>query len=438
MWKKNILKQFSLYTMAIVLIFGAVLSVAATDNDNIVEIDRVVAIVNDDVITDSELQQRIDAILLQMRQQKASLPPRSVLKKQVLERIIINRIQLQLAAANGMRVDDETLNQTISRIAEQNGMTISEFRDVIEQDGYSFAQFRENMREEIIITRLRQRQVDSRISVSEKEVENFLINQKTQGNANDEYHLSHILIALPEGASPTQIKAAQEKAQQVLDEIRQGKNFDMEAMMVSDGQQALKGGDLGWRKAGELPTIFAAVAQDMKPGEISDLIRSPSGYHIIKLLEYRDAERHMITQTQARHILIRTDDLTTDEHAKNLLLEIKKRAVNGEDFAVLAKTYSDDTATATNGGDLGWVSKGKMVPEFEKVMLAQAPGSISDPIQTQFGWHIIEILGRREIDDTEEFNRNKVRELIYQRKIEETNVNWLRRLRDESYVEFRL
>ncbi len=438
MCKNNILKQLSLCTMAIVLTFGAALSVAATDNDNIVEIDRVVAIVNDDVITDSELQQRIDAILLQMRQQKASLPPRSVLKKQVLERIIINRIQLQLAAANGMRVDDETLNQTISRIAEQNGMTISEFRDVIEQDGYSFAQFRENMREEIIITRLRQRQVDSRISVSEKEVENFLINQKTQGNANDEYHLSHILIALPEGASPTQIKAAQKKAQQVLDEIRQGKNFDMEAMMVSDGQQALKGGDLGWRKAGELPTIFANVAQDMKPGEVSDLIRSPSGYHIIKLLEYRDAERHMITQTQARHILIRTDDLTTDEHAKNLLLEIKKRAVNGEDFAVLAKTYSDDTATASNGGDLGWVSKGKMVPEFEKVMLAQAPGSISDPIQTQFGWHIIEILGRREIDDTEEFNRNKVRELIYQRKIEETNVNWLRRLRDESYVEFRL
>ncbi len=438
MWKNNILKQFSLFTMAIVLILGAGLSVAATDSDNIVEIDRVVAIVNDDVITDSELEQRIDAILLQMRQQKASLPPRSVLKKQVLERIIINRIQLQLAAANGMRVDDETLNQTISRIAEQNGMTISEFRDVIEQDGYSFAQFRENMREEIIITRLRQRQVDSRISVSEKEVENFLINQKTQGNANDEFHLSHILIALPEGASPTQIKAAQEKAQQVLDEIRQGKNFDMEAMMVSDGQQALKGGDLGWRKAGELPTIFADVAQDMKPGEVSDLIRSPSGYHIIKLVEYRDAERHMITQTQARHILIRTDDLTTDEHAKSLLLEIKKRAVNGEDFAVLAKTYSDDTATASNGGDLGWVSKGKMVPEFEKVMLAQAPGSISDPIQTQFGWHIIEVQGRREIDDTEEFNRNKVRELIYQRKIEETNVNWLRRLRDESYVEFRL
>jgi len=438
MWTKILHKRLSLPAMAIALMLSPALSSAAMDDEDTIEIDRIVAIVNDDVITATELQQRIATIVQQLRQQRTSLPPLSVLQKQMLERIIINRIQLQLAAANGLRVDDETLNQTISRIADQNGMTISQFRDVIEQDGYSFAQFRENMREEIIITRLRQRQVDSRISVSDKEVENFLINQKTQGNASDEFRLGHILIALPEGASPTQIKTAQEKAQQVLDKIRQGQNFDLEAMMVSDGQQALKGGDLGWRKAGELPTIFANVVQDMKPGDVSDLIRSPSGYHIIKLLDYRDAERHMITQTQARHILIRTDDLTTDEHAKSLLLEISKRAANGEDFAALAKTYSDDKASAANGGDLGWVSKGKMVSEFEKAMLALDPGSISEPIQTQFGWHIIEVLDRRKIDDTEEFNKNKVRELIYQRKIEEANVNWLRRLRDESYVEFRL
>ena len=411
---------------------------AAAENKDYTELDRIVAVVNDDVITASELRQRIDTITQQMRQQRAPLPPLPVLRKQVLERIIINRIQLQLAAANGIRVDDETLNQTIRRIAEQNNMTLGQFRGVIEQDGFSFARFRESMREEIIITRLRQRQVDSRISVSDQEVDNFLANQKIQGNANDEYRLGHILIALPEGASPGQIKAARKKAQQILDELRQGTDFVQEAMAVSDGQQALSGGDLGWRRAGELPTIFADVVRDMKTGDISDLIRSPSGFHIIKLMDHRNTDRRIVTQTRARHILIRTNDLTSDEQARALILELRERAAGGEDFAELARTYSDDKASAVDGGDLGWVEKGKMVPEFEQAMLTLQPGQLSEAVKTQFGWHLIEVVERRETDVTEEFTKNKVREQIYQRKVEEANINWLRKLRDESYVELRL
>ncbi len=411
---------------------------SAAEGGEIMELDRIVAVVNDDVITTTELQQQIDIIVRQLRQQRTPLPPLPVLKKQVLERIIVNRIQLQLAAANGIRVDDETLNQTIRRIAERNNLTLAQFRDVIEADGFSFAQFRESMREEIIITRLRQRQVDSRISVSDQEVENFLANQKIQGNANDEYRLGHILIALPEGASPAQIRAARAKAEKILGELRGGADFTQKAMSVSDGQQALSGGDLGWRKAGELPTIFADKVQHMKTGDISNLIRSPSGFHIIKLVDHRNAERHIATQTRARHILIRPNDLTTDEQARELLLQLRERAASGEDFAELARTYSDDKASAVDGGDLGWVEKGKMVPEFEKAMLALQPGQFSDPVKTQFGWHLIEVVDRREIDVTEEFTKNKVREQIYQRKVEEAGANWLRKLRDESYVELRL
>lgn len=424
--------------LAIALLLGILFTPVASGSEDLVEIDSIVAVVNDDVITASELRERIDTIARQLRQQRTATPPLPVLRKQVLERIIINRIQLQLAAANGIRVDDETLNQTLRRIAGQNNLTLGQFREVIEQDGFSFARFRESMREEIIITRLRQRQVDSRITVSDQEVDNFLANQKIQGNANDEYRLGHILVALPEGASPGQIKAARKKARQILEELRHGTDFVQEAMAVSDGQQALSGGDLGWRKAGELPTIFADVVPGMKVGDISDPIRSSSGFHIIKLMDHRNTERHIVTQTHARHILIRTNDLTSDDQAKEMILQLRARAAAGEDFTELAKTYSDDKASAVDGGDLGWVEKGKMVPEFEKAMLALQPGQFSDPVKTQFGWHLIEVVDRRDTDVTEEFTRNKVREQIYQRKVEEANTNWLRKLRAESYVELRL
>lgn len=416
----------------------ALTATAATETPPPETIDRIAAIVNDDVITASELEQRLTTLTKQLRQQRTPLPPRAVLRKQLLERMVLNRIQLQIAETTGIRVDDETLNKTIGNIAAQNKLTLSQFRDVLEKDGFGFAQFREEMRQEIIIRRLLQRQVESRISVTEQEIDNFLVNQKTQGKAHDEYHLGHILIALPEAASPAEIREARERAQGILEELRRGRDFSETAVAVSDGQQALKGGDLGWRKSGELPTLFVNVVQNMKVGEVSDLIRSPSGFHIIKLLEHRSGQRHLVTQSRARHILIRPGGLTSEEQALETARELRRRLLAGEDFAQLAKEYSDDKASAVDGGDLGWVSPGQMVPEFEQALAKLEPGTISEPVKSGFGWHLIQVLERRQHDDTDEFTRNQARKQIFQRKVEEAQANWLRRLRDEAYVEYRL
>ena len=345
--------------------------------------------------------------------------------------------QLQLAARSGIQVDDDTLNRTISTVAAQNKLTLSEFRNVLERDGVDFAQFREEMRDEITLRKLRQRQVDSRITVTNQEIDNLLATQKRQGNISDEYRIGHILIALPEAATPKQIQAAREKAQTVLSELRHGADFGKTAITFSDGQQALDGGDLGWRRAGELPTMFSDVVLQLKVGEISDLIRSSSGFHIIKLLGHRGGDRHITTQTHARHILIRPNELITDDDARRKLEEIRNRIEHGEKFAAMAEAYSDDKANSGNGGDLGWVNPGDMDPDFEAAMDALQPNQLSQPVRTRFGWHLIEVLGRRNQDITEEFERTKAREQIYQRKIEEESMNWLRRLRDEAYVEIR-
>ncbi len=410
----------------------------AAEQPQAATIDRIAAIVNDDVITTSELEQRLDTLLKQLRQQRTALPPRQVLRKQVLERMVLKRIQLQIAALSGIRVDDETLNKTMANIAAQNDLTLSQFRDVLERDGFSFARFREEMRQEITIRRLLQRQVESRISISEQEVDNFLINQKTQGKAHDAYRLGHILIALPEAASPAQIRAARERARGILAELRDGRDFAETAIAVSDGQQALKGGDLGWREAGELPTLFVDVVRHMKVGEVSDLVRSPSGFHIIKLLDHRSGQRHLVTQTHARHILIRPDGLNSSEQALETARDLRRRLLAGEDFAELAREFSDDKASAVDGGDLGWVNPGQMVPEFEQALARLSPGAISEPVKSGFGWHLIQVLERREHDDTDEFTRQQARKQIFQRKLEEAQANWLRRLRDEAYVEYRL
>jgi len=421
------------------LLLWATTSVLAANNkDDTTAIDRIVAVVNDDVITATELRARIDDLKKQLRRQDTTLPPPDVLRKKVLERFVLGRIQLQLAAANGIRVSDEMLNKTISAIATQNKLSLSGFREVLQQDGYNFAHFRENMREEITMRRLRQRQVASRITISPQEIDNFLINQRAQGHADDEYHLGHILIALPESASPTRIRKKQAQAQAVLEKLRQGEDFTATAAAVSDGRQALQGGDLGWRKAGELPTIFADAVQGMKTGELSTVIRSPSGFHIIKLLGHRSTKHHVIKQTRARHILIRPNALVSEADARKKLLELRERVLKGEDFAKLATSNSADKASAANGGDLGWAGPGKMVPAFEAAMNKLAPGEISPPAKTPFGWHLIQVLDRRVIDDTDKFKREQARKFIYQRKLDEAEAEWLRKLRGESYVEYRL
>ncbi len=426
----------------IILVFAASAAFADASQEkapsNVVEIDRIVAIVNDAVITRGELDEQIHTIKQQLRQQKTQLPPDAVLQKQVLERLISNQLQLQLAASTGIRVDDDVLNKAIGRIAEQNKLTITEFRGVLEKEGVSFANFREDIRNEITMTRLRQRQVDSRINVTDQEVARFLAAQANKGKSDDEYRVSHILIAVPEAASPEQIQAAKQKAQRVLDDLHGGADFKETAIAVSNGQQALEGGDLGWRGVGQLPSLFAPLVGRMKPGDLSDIIRSPSGFHIIKLFDYRSGQIHKVTQTLARHILIRTNELVSDDDASIKLEQLSQRIKNGADFTELAKANSEDKGSAVNGGSLGWVSPGEMVPAFEQAMNELQPGQISKPFKSEFGWHIVQVQERREQDNTEQFNRSQAFDAIRQRKVEEEYQIWLRRLRDEAYVEYRL
>jgi peptidyl-prolyl cis-trans isomerase SurA len=421
------------------------LLLALTANDTLfdgaahaAELDRIVAVINDDVITRTELDNAIAIIKRQLAQSDTRLPPADVLDRQVLERMIGMRMQLQLAERTGIRVDDTTLNRTVGVIAEQNRLSLSEFREVLEQDGFSFEKFREDMRDEIIISRLNQRQIENQIVVSEGDIERFLDTQKTQGKATDEYRLAHILVAVPESASPDRIQDARKRIDAVMTQLRQGADFGQTAMASSDSPQALEGGDLGWRKAGELPTLFASVVPRMAAGDISEVMRSPSGFHIIKLIDQRGAERLIVTQTHARHILLKPNELVPEEAVIARLEDLRDQVLAGTDFAELASRHSADTASAKRGGDLGWLSPGDTVPAFEKTMNALAAGEISAPVQSNFGWHIIQALERREHDDTDDSERNKARDLIRKRKIDEETQAWLRRLRDETFVEYRL
>lgn len=422
------------------LFLGAALAGAPIPNALAVELDRIVAIVNNDVVLESELERMVHTVREQLREKGAEPPPTRAIEREVLDRLILNKLQLQLAENSGIRVDDDALNRTISEIASRNGVTLSQFRQIIENDGYSFEAFREDIRKEMIIARLRQQQVENRITVTDREIEHYLATRAHQGaeDAEAEYRLAHILIAVPEEADPDEIEARRQVAVKVVEELRAGRDFAELARSVSDGQQAELGGDLGWRKKADLPSLFADIAIRMQPGEISDPIESPGGYHIIKLIETRGVGRHVITQTHARHILVRTNELVSNADARLKLEQLRLRLDGGADFAELAKAHSEDSVSAAQGGDLGWLSPGETVPEFEEMMNALDPGEISQPFQTDFGWHIVQVLERREHDGTEELKRARAREAIRKRKIEEAVQNWLRDMRNEAYVEYRL
>jgi peptidyl-prolyl cis-trans isomerase SurA len=419
-----------------ILLFSALL-VQLQAKPEVIELDRIVAVVNDDVITATQLQSYLKTIKQQLAQRNTKLPPDDVLQRQALERMIQERIQLQLAYKQGIRVDDETVNKVIANIARQNGLDLAQFRKVLARDGYKFSAFRENVHNEITIARLQKKLVESRINVTEQEVDNYLAQQKS--NRNTRYHLAHILIALPEAATPEQIQQRRDKAQDILNKLRSVADFKQTAVAVSDGQFALKGGDLGWLEAGQVPAIFDGVVENLKINEVSDLIRSPSGFHIIKLLDKKEEkQQHVVQQTLARHILIKTNQVVSDAQARKRLQRLRERIIAGDDFAKLAQANSDDKGSAAQGGSLGWTSPGSLVPEFQEVLDKLAPGEISQPFQTRFGWHIVQVMSRRQHDDTEQFNRIKARKFIGERKLNEARQNWLRRLRDESYVEYRL
>lgn len=402
------------------------------------EIDRIVAVVNDGVILESELQSFLAGVKAQIRSRGANLPPEDVLRRQALERLVMQKLQLQTAEETGIRVDDETLNQAVLSIAQRNNMSLDQFRRALEADGYSFAQFRENIRDEILIGRLQQRNVDERIQVSDQEIDNLLANQRAQVGEGKTYHLRHILVAVPEAASPEQIQAARDKAERVLSQLRGGADFRQTAIALSDGQQALEGGDLGWFPEDRLPSLFSDVVPKLEPGQVSDLLRSPSGFHIVQLAEAKGTESHIVRQTHARHILLRTNEVLSDEAARTRLEQLRSRIIGGDDFADLAKAHSDDPLSARQGGDLGWLNPGDTDPNFEEAMDQLPVGAVSEPFKTRFGWHLLQVLDRREQDDTKEFQRSQAREQIRARKRQEALELWLRRLRDEAYVETRL
>ena len=401
------------------------------------ELDRIIAVVDEDVVMQSELDSQMRRVREQLRQQGTAVPPTSVLERQIMERLILQKIQLQRAEESGVEVPDQRLEAAIQDIANKNQLNLSQFKEILHSDGYQFNEFREQIRDEIMIASLRRQEVDRRVQVSEKEIDNHISNEFNQGSSEQEFRISHILISIPANSTNEEQAAARERAEDAIERLRSGADFGDLAIAVSDGQNALEKGDLGWRRAEEIPSLFGGIVRDMEPGDISDLITSPSGYHVVQLTDRRSGEEILVEQTLARHILISPNELVSEEEALTRCKQLRIRLDGGADFASLARTNSDDRGSAVEGGDLGWVSKGQMVPEFEEVMLFTEMGEISEPFRTEFGWHILQVLDRRSYDGTEEIKRAKARSAIAQRKKDERYQSWLRRLRDEAYVEYR-
>lgn len=420
----------------VLFVFAAFASAAESPKQG-VPIDSIEVIVNDDVITHLELEKRVVSVTKMLQSQKTALPDKSVLERQVLERMITEMLLAQFAKESGLRIDDAQLDKTILRIAQQNKFaTVAAFRAKLEQDGTDFKEFREEIRNEIISVRLREREVDSKLVISENDVDNYLSNQERQEGKGDELLLAHILVVVPEQASADKIQNYRNRAEQALAQLRGGASFAQVAAGYSDAQDALKGGEIGWRPADRLPPMFADALAKMKPGDVSDVLRSPSGFHIIKLLDRRNKDAAVVvTQTHARHILIKTSELVSESEAKSRLQEIKQRIDKGSDFAEEARLHSDD-GSASQGGDLGWLSPGETVPEFESAMDALKVGQVSGLVQTGFGWHLIQVLGRRNTDVSVEQKRLRARNAIRTFKSDEAYQDWLRQLRDRAFVEY--
>lgn len=400
-------------------------------------LDEIVAVVNNDVVLASELSAELDQISRQALAQDANLPPREQLAGQVLERLIMMRLQLSMAERMGIRVDEATLNNATRRIAEQNNLDLNQFRMALQAEGINFADFREALREEIAITQVRQRQVESRVQVTAQEIDQLL--EESGAGPQYEYLVGHILIATPEGASSDQIQAARQEAERVRARLERGADFGEVAAAESDAPTALEGGSLGWRGAGALPTLFAATVPSMESGEISEVIGAANGFHIVQLQDRRRADAQMITQTRARHLLIAADPVVGDEaEARQRIEALRQQIEAGADLGALAREHSDDSGTAGRGGDLGWFNPGTMVPEFERAARELEQGEVSEPVRTMFGWHLIEVLDRREQDVAEDTMRARAAQHLRARKVEEATEAWLRRLRDEAYVEIRL
>ena len=403
-----------------------------------VEADRIVAVIGDDVVTYVELRTRLAAALKQLQKQGTPLPPQDVLERQMLERLIMERVQLQYARDSGMRVDDSQLEQAIGRIAAGNQMTLPQFRAALEKDGVQYAQFREEIRNEIVTVRLREREVDSKLIISDGEIDNYLANQAATGGGREEYQLAHILMRAPESASPEQLQKLRLRGEQALKRAQAGENFAQLTAAFSDAPDALQGGDLGWRPLDRLPGLYAEAAGRLQSGQVSELLRSSAGFHIVKLLNKRGGSGPVSEQqTRSRHILIRINEVVSEAEARRKLETIRERIVNGVDFAEQARLNSQD-GSAAKGGELGWLNPGDAVPEFERAMDALKINELSQVVQSPFGMHLIQVVERRERDVSEERQRGVARQALRERKLDEAYQDWLRQLRDRSYVENRL
>lgn len=404
-----------------------------------VEVDRIVAVVNNEVITALQLRARVAQAERQLRRQGVELPPMEVLERQLLERLIVERAQVQLAQETALRVDDATLERAIDRIAGNNNLSTEQLRAALEADGVSWSRFRDEIRTEILLTRLREREVDSRIVVTDAEIDNFIASNP-DAFSGQEFAVAHILLRTPEGASPQQVDAVRQRAEAVMARLRSGEDFARVAAEVSDAPDGLSGGSLGWRPLDRLPALFADAVRELRPGDTSPILRSAAGLHIVRLVDRRgggmDAVQQL-EQTRARHILVRTSEVLSDADAEARLLALRERVVNGADFGELAKANSADLSAAS-GGELGWLNPGDTVPEFERAMNALQPGEMSPPVRSPFGWHLIQVLERRLQDVTDERKRNAARQALRQRKADEAYEDWLRQLRDSTYVDLRL
>lgn len=402
------------------------------------ELDSIVAVVNDDVVVQSELTREINLAVPQLRQQGTPVPPPDQLRKQVLERLILKRLQQQRAKQLNITVDDATLTSALQSIAGRNNLSIEELKGTLEASGIRFDDFREDTRTQILMGRLQSQEIMGGIRVSDQEVDRYLEKDKGKLIPREQVRLAHILVALPDNPSPAQVAQAEAKARQLVARVRGGTDFAAVAAASSDGRTALQGGDLGWFEMAAVPGIVADKAQTMAKGQVTDPIRSPSGFNIIQLSDVKGGIPATVTQTKARHILVRTNEVVADDDAKTRLNQLRSRIQGGDDFATLARAHSDDTGSALKGGDLGWVSPGDVVPEFEEAMNKLAPNEVSAPFHTSFGWHIVQVQERRNQDTAEDLLRLKAREAIQRRKAEEATDTWLKRLRDEAYVDLRL
>jgi len=404
----------------------------------VVSVDRVVAIVNDEALTQYELDDARRIVQQQLRQQKVQPPAADVLDKQVLERLITQRALLQEAKEGGVKIDDSQVERAIQRIAQENKLSAEEFRKLLAQENIPYAKYRDDIRNEMIVQRLREREVDSKVQVSDAEVDQYLATLKAQNAGETEYRLAHILVSVPEQASSDQIESRRRRAEEALRSIKSGADFAQVAAAFSDATDALQGGSLGWRTGARLPTVFAEAVREQKVGTVSGVLRSAAGFHIVKLLEKRSHdEATLVDQTHARHILVRVNELTSEAEAKSKIERMKDRLDTGANFADLAKLNSED-ASAAKGGDLGWLSAGDTVAEFDDAMKKLQPNQVSPPVRTSFGWHLIEVLERRKQDVTIDRARNEAQTAIRQRKADEAFQDWVRQVRDKAFVEIRL